>query len=76
MFLFWLFSSQQLSYLLPILPLLAIAIAAAADKAEGLLRNAMMPFAWPRHAAAGLLVSFAWFCTEGSASGRSGRRDT
>ncbi len=31
-FLFWLFSSQQLRYLIPILPLLAIGIAAAVEK--------------------------------------------
>jgi hypothetical protein len=60
MFLFWLFSSQQLRYLLPILPLLAVAIAAAAEKASGLLRNATL-VSLAAASLAAMLVSFAWF---------------
>jgi hypothetical protein len=60
MFLFWLFSSQQLRYLLPILPLVSIAILYATDKAEGLLRNAMI-LSLAAASVAGILVSFAWF---------------
>ena len=46
MFLFWLFSSQQLRYLLPIVPLLAIAIVAAAGKVSGTLRSATTSCSW------------------------------
>jgi hypothetical protein len=60
MFLFWLFSSQQLRYLLPILPLISIAILYATDKAEGLLRSAMT-LSLAAASVAGILVSFAWF---------------
>jgi hypothetical protein len=58
MFLFWLFSSQQLRYLLPILPVLAIAIAASAQRvADGLVTRA----AFAVVCAAGVLISAAWF---------------
>jgi hypothetical protein len=62
-FLFWLFSSQQLRYLLPVLPLLAIANIAAAERIfvrDGGIRgwvDAGFAFA----AAAGILVTGAWF---------------
>ncbi len=62
-FLFWLFSSQQLRYLLPILPVLAIAIVMSAGKVferagrMRLLTHAALGVA----AAAGLTVSAAWF---------------
>ena len=63
MFFFWLFSSQQLRYLLPILPVLAIGIAASFEKigdSVGGTREiglASLGLA----AAAGILVSAAWF---------------
>lgn len=60
-YLFWLFSSQQLRYLLPILPLLAIAIASAADR----LKDNAMKNAWKYSLTAGsvvaVLTAFAWF---------------
>lgn len=62
-FLFWLFSSQQLRYLLPILPVLAIAIALAAEaiakKVEGFRTIVQASLAVA--SAAGILVSTAWF---------------
>lgn len=52
-FLFWLVSSQQLRFLLPALPLLAVAVAGAATRlAAALLLSTT---------AAGLLVVVAWF---------------
>ncbi len=62
-FLFWLFSSQQLRYLLPILPVLAIAIVMSVEKifeqsgGARLLAGATLAVT----AAAGLTVSAAWF---------------
>ncbi len=61
MYLFWLFSSEQLRYLLPIAPLLAIAITASAEK----IGNGVGEVAKCALIAAsvcGLLTSFAWFC--------------
>ena len=62
-FLFWLFSSQQLRYLLPILPILAIGIAAAvermAEKRSPLYMSAKYSISIA--AIAGLLTTFAWF---------------
>lgn len=67
MFLFWLFSSQQLRYLLPILPILAIAIVLSAEtiskKADGLRTVWQFSFAFASFA--GLLVTVAWFCQKG-----------
>ena len=63
MFLFWLFSSQQLRYLLPILPILAIGIAAAATRAAAKgtpLYNASK-YAIGIAGVAGIVVSAAWF---------------
>jgi hypothetical protein len=60
MFLFWLFSSQQLRYLLPIAPLLAIAIVAAAERVSSELRNAAL-FSIAAACAVSVLVSVAWF---------------
>lgn len=60
MFLFWLFSSQQLRYLLPILPLLSIAIVYAAEKSNEMLRNATL-LSLSAASIAAILVSFAWF---------------
>ena len=63
MFLFWLFSSQQLRYLLPILPVLAIAMVVAAEaiakKVEG-FRTIVQGFL-AIAATAGILVGAAWF---------------
>lgn len=63
MFLFWLFSSQQLRYLLPILPVLAIAMVVAAEaiakKVEG-FRTIVQGFL-AIAASAGILVGAAWF---------------
>lgn len=63
MFLFWLFSSQQLRYLLPILPLLAITIAAAvesmSDRRDVLNKSAK--FAIGFAAIACIAASSAWF---------------
>lgn len=57
MFLFWLFSSQQLRYLLPVLPVLSIAIVASARAiGDGIVRIAFVMLC-----AAGVLVSIAWF---------------
>lgn len=63
MFLFWLFSSQQLRYLLPIVPLLAIGIAAAFERlgesVDGLKPIGQVSFA--AASIAGLLTGTAWF---------------
>ena len=63
MFLFWLFSSQQLRYLLPILPVLAIAIVLAA---EALAKNIVgfrqiVQGSLAVASVAGILVGAAWF---------------
>ena len=60
MFLFWLFSSQQLRYLLPILPLLSIATVYAVEKSSEMLRIAALLLLAAASIAA-VLVSFAWF---------------
>lgn len=62
-FLFWMFSSMQLRYLLPILPLLAIGIAAAIERIaggqEGLRRA--VKYSIIAASVCGLLTSIAWF---------------
>ncbi|MGB7207550.1 MAG: phospholipid carrier-dependent glycosyltransferase [Pyrinomonadaceae bacterium] len=62
-FLFWLFSSQQLRYLLPILPVLAIGIAVAveriAEKRSPLYMTAKYSISIA--AVCGLLTTAAWF---------------
>ncbi len=63
MFLFWLFSSQQMRYLLPLLPVLAIGIAMAFQRvgeSEGRLRS-VGSLSITVAAVAGILVSTAWF---------------
>lgn len=60
MYLFWLFSSQQLRYLLPLVPLLAIAIAASAEAASGKVKT-VAKFALIAACICGMLTSFAWF---------------
>ncbi|MEP6946678.1 MAG: glycosyltransferase family 39 protein [Acidobacteriota bacterium] len=64
MFLFWLFSSQQLRYLLPILPVLSLSIAASAEAISPVrsgLRQVWL-FGFAAAAIVGILVSAAWFC--------------
>ena len=61
MYLFWLFSSEQLRYLLPIAPLLAIAIAASAEKIGGSIRT-VAQCSLIVASVCGLLTTFAWFC--------------
>jgi hypothetical protein len=61
MYLFWLFSSEQLRYLLPIAPLLAIAMAASAEKiGNGVGKVAKC--ALVAASVCGLLTTLAWFC--------------
>jgi hypothetical protein len=62
-FLFWLSSSQQMRYLLPVLPLLAVAIAASVEAISQRTRSfrAVANTAFTAAAAAGILVTFAWF---------------
>ncbi len=63
MFLFWLFSSQQLRYLLPIVPVLAIAIAASAEAIAA--RRTQLYLVWKYSlvvaSVAGILTTTAWF---------------
>lgn len=62
-FLFWLFSSQQLRYLLPVFPALAIGICAAGgmiSKNKSPLRQ-IWQISLAASALAGILVSLAWF---------------
>lgn len=63
-YLFWLFSSQQLRYLLPIAPVLAIAITESAERIGDRFAAVKKVAALSLLAAAvcGLLTSFAWFC--------------
>ena len=63
MFMFWLFSSQQLRYLLPIVPALAVAIAASAQVISEKRRSLghVFRFALLAPVVAGLLTSTAWF---------------
>lgn len=61
MYLFWLFSSEQLRYLLPIVPMLAIAIAAAAEKIGGSVAK-VAKCALITASVCGLITIFAWFC--------------
>ncbi|MBK9154824.1 MAG: glycosyltransferase family 39 protein [Chloracidobacterium sp.] len=62
-FLFWLFSSMQLRYLLPILPLLAIGIASAVEAIASKRTPLYMAAKYSISIAAifGLLTAFAWF---------------
>jgi hypothetical protein len=61
MYLFWLFSSPQLRYLLPIVPMLAIAIAASAEKIGGRVAK-VAQYSLIAASVCGLLTIFAWFC--------------
>ena len=60
---FWLFSSEQLRYLLPIVPLLAVAIAASAEAIAKTRKTLGTVFQYALVAACvgGILTSFAWF---------------
>ena len=64
MYLFWLFSSEQLRYLLPITPLLAIAIVASAEAVAKTRERLGMVLHYSFVAACicGIVTSFAWFC--------------
>lgn len=63
MFLFWLFASQQLRYLLPIVPILAIGIAAAFQKLGETVNGLRQigQFAFAAAGIAGILTGAAWF---------------
>jgi hypothetical protein len=60
LFVFWLFSSQQLRYLLPALPGLAVATAAAGARLEGTRERALRAFLLAA-AGLGVPVVLAWF---------------
>ncbi len=60
-YLFWLFSSQQMRYLLPLVPLLAIAIAASAEKVGELATRRAWMYVAIAASAFGILTSAAWF---------------
>ena len=60
MFLFWLFSSQQLRYLLPVVPVLAIAMAASAEAIGGSVKR-YMQYAFVAAGVVGILTTTAWF---------------
>jgi dolichyl-phosphate-mannose-protein mannosyltransferase len=65
MYLFWLFSSQQLRYLLPIIPVLAIATVASSEAISTRLGDSfrkVTQLSFAAASAAGMLVSLAWFC--------------
>jgi len=61
MYLFWLFSSEQLRYLLPIVPMLAIAIVASIEKIGGRVAK-VAQCSLLAASVCGLLTIFAWFC--------------
>ena len=63
MFLFWLFSSQQLRYLLPIVPVMAIAIAASVEAIAARRTRLYVIWKYSLIAAsiAGIFTSTAWF---------------
>jgi len=61
-YLFWLFSSPQLRYLLPIAPLAAIVVAATIDSfGDGALRKVSI-YALAASSVLCVATSFAWFC--------------
>lgn len=64
MYLFWLFSSEQLRYLVPILPVLAIAIAASVETTGakiGALKT-IAQYTFIAAAICGISTTAAWFC--------------
>ncbi len=60
-YLFWLFTSEQLRYLLPIVPLLAIATASAAEKVEAASVRKTWLYSVSAASILALLTSAAWF---------------
>lgn len=64
MYLFWLFSSEQLRYLLPILPLFAIAIAASAEAVTKTRKSLgkVLQYSLVAACLCAMLTSIAWFC--------------
>jgi len=60
-FLFWLFSSEQIRYLLPIVPLLAVAVAASADSSEEKGAEKAWYYALAFACLLGIGTSLAWF---------------
>lgn len=60
-FLFWLFSSEQIRYLLPIVPLLAIAIAASGDSSEDKGTKNAWYYTFGLASVLCVLTSLAWF---------------
>lgn len=60
-YLFWLFTSEQLRYLLPIVPLLAIATAFAAEKVEAASTRKAWLYSISAASILALLTSAAWF---------------
>jgi hypothetical protein len=64
MYLFWLFSSQQIRYLIPVLPAMAVAIVAAGNAVSENARTSrkVLQLSFTGASVAALLVSFAWFC--------------
>jgi hypothetical protein len=60
-YLFWLFSSAQIRYLLPILPLIAIAIAAAADRLNGGPMRSAGKYSLVAASVICVFTSLAWF---------------
>lgn len=60
-FLFWLFSSEQIRYLLPIVPLLAVAIAASADGSEEKSSERAWYYLLAFACVLGIGTSLAWF---------------
>ena len=60
-FLFWLFSSEQIRYLLPIVPLLAIAIAASGDGTQDTGMRKAWYYAFGLASILCVLTSLAWF---------------
>src|SRR5262249_58780263 len=64
LFVFWLFSSQQLRYLLPAVPALAVALAVTGESAAAALGAGLDRALWWATlcvAAAGVPVTIAWF---------------
>lgn len=59
-YLFWLFSSQQLRYLLPIAPLIAISIVVISAKID-IATKRVLELGLVAAGVAGILVNFAWF---------------
>lgn len=62
-YLFWLFTSQQLRFLLPIFPCLAVAMMATAQVASG-SKSAAMRWIMSASIAPGVLVIAAWFMAQ------------